>query len=136
MKISDAFPAAYLKVTDLQGRRVTVTIDHVDMEDIGDDHKPVAYFAGKSKGLVLNRTNANMIVEIVGSEETDGWKGHAIVLFATKVDFQGRRVDAIRVDRPTAAAALKTVGKRAVLPPPLPQVEPEIDTDLEDAIIF
>lgn len=101
MKIGEAFPSKYLKASDLQGRRVAVTIHSVDMENIGDDtDKLVIYFQGKDKGFVCNRTNANMIAEIIGSEETDEWTGQKIVLYSTKVDFQGRRVDAIRVDYP------------------------------------
>ena len=100
MDINSAFPSKYLKAADLKGRRVMVTISAVEMEDIGDDDsKPVVYFEGKSKGLVLNKTNSNMIIEITDSSETDSWAGQQIVLFSTKVDFQSRRVDAIRVDK-------------------------------------
>lgn len=101
MKISEAFPSKYLKAADLQGRRITATIDQVEMANIGDDtDKMVVYFVGKEKGFVLNRTNANMIAEIAKSEETEDWHGVKIVIFPTRVDFQGRRVDAIRVDYP------------------------------------
>lgn len=102
MKIGEAFPSKYLKAADLQGRRVNVTIDSVEMQNIGDDtDKLVIYFKGKEKGFVCNRTNANMIAEICQSEETDDWAGKQILLYTAKVDFQGRRVDAIRVDYPT-----------------------------------
>jgi hypothetical protein len=101
MNISGAFPSNYLKAADLQGRRVTVTIAGVKMEDIGGDHKPVVKFQGKDRGMVLNKTNANMIAEIAGTEETDEWTGVAVVLYPTKVDFQGKRVDAIRIDYAT-----------------------------------
>lgn len=104
MNIGTAFPSNYLKAADLQGRRVTVQIAGVNMEDIGGDHKPILSFIGKEKGLVLNKTNANMITEIVGSDETNDWQGHSIVLYPTKTDFQGKRVDAIRVDYPNGAA--------------------------------
>ena len=107
MNINTAFPSTFLKAADLGGQRRQATIDRVAMEDIGGDHKPIVYFSGKDKGLVLNRTNSNMIAEIAGSEETDDWKGTAIVLFPTKVDFQGKRVDAIRVDYPTKGKTTK-----------------------------
>lgn len=100
MKLTEAFPGAFLKAADLQGKRVPVIIDKVDMEDIGGEEKPVVHFKGKDRGLVLNRTNANMIAEITGSDETDDWVGVSIILYCAKVDFQGRRVDAIRVDAP------------------------------------
>lgn len=108
MNINTAFPSSYLKAADLQGRRVPVTVDRVAMEDIGGEHKPVLFFQGKDRGLVLNKTNAAMIAEIAASEETDEWKGVRIVLYPTKTDFQGKRVDAIRVDYPEAVAPQRT----------------------------
>lgn len=117
MNINGAFPSTFLKAADLSGRRALVTISHVTMEDIGDEHKPVLFFAGKEKGLVLNKTNANAITEITGTDETDGWRGKAIVLYVAKVDFQGKRVDAIRVDYPQTAT-------QAPVPPPPPVSAP------------
>jgi hypothetical protein len=72
MRMSSAFPSNYLRAADLQGRNVTVTIDRVAMEDIGGDHKPVLYFRGKEKGMVLNKTNGNNISAAYG-DETDDW---------------------------------------------------------------
>ena len=115
MKISAAFPSKYIKAADLNGRKITVTIDSVEMANIGDDQdKLVVYFEGKTKGFVLNITNANMITEIAGTEETDEWKGVKIALYPTKVDFQGRRVEAIRVDYPPAAAPAQTTTRPPV----------------------
>jgi len=113
VNINGAFPSSYLKAADLQGRRVTVAIDKVVMEDIGGEHKPVVKFQGKDRGIVLNKTNAAMIAEIAGSEETDDWHGVKVTLYPTKTDFQGKRVDCIRVDYPTNGAA----PKRAPEPP-------------------
>lgn len=98
MNIDNAFPSSYLKAADLGNKRVPVTISHIDMEKLGEDNKAIVYFSGKEKGLVLNVTNKNMIVEICGSTETDEWVGKKIMLYSTKVDFQGKRTDAIRVD--------------------------------------
>lgn len=111
MKIGSAFPSTYLKAADLNGKQVMVRISHVAMEDIGGEHKPVVYFQGSEKGLVLNKTNSTAITEIAGTEETDDWAGVRIMLYSTKVDFQGKRVDALRVDVPPK-------GKRAAPPPP------------------
>lgn len=99
MKISTAFPSTYLKAADLQGHNVKVTMGHVAMEDIGGDHKPVLYFQGKEKGMVVNKTNANNISQAYG-DDTDNWVGKEIVLFSTWVDFQGKSVEAIRVRPP------------------------------------
>jgi hypothetical protein len=103
MRMSTAFPSKYLRAADLQGRDVTVTIERVEMADIGDDDpKPVVYFKGKEKGLVLNKTNAGTIADTLG-DETDDWTGAAIVIFPTKTDYQGKRVDAIRLRVPRQA---------------------------------
>ena len=74
MRISDAYPSNYLKASDLQGRTVVVTIDHCDIEDIGDERKPILYFQGKQKGMVLNKTNANNVSVLYG-DDTDDWIG-------------------------------------------------------------
>lgn len=89
MKIGAAFPSKYLKAADLQGRRVPVTIDRVELEDVDDgDRKPVLYFRGTDRGLVLNRTNAAALTDHLGTDETDQWRGRRVVLFPTRVDFQ------------------------------------------------
>lgn len=96
MKVSSAFPSTYLKAADLEGRNIGVTMDYVKMEDIGGDHKPVLYFVGKEKGMVLNKTNANNITMVYG-DESDDWRGGELTLYSAMVDFQGRSVEAIRV---------------------------------------
>ena len=101
MKISEAFPSNFLRVDDLQDRRVRLTIESVSMKQVGGDDKPVVYFRGKDRGLVLNKTNAAMIEEIAGTDQMDDWAGTEIVLYPARVDFKGKRVPAIRVDYPT-----------------------------------
>lgn len=96
MDINAAFPSNWLKAADLQGRDIQVTIKEVVSEDIGDGHKPVVYFTRGSKGLVLNKTNALTIAEVYGND-TDKWMGAVITVYPDKTQFQGRRVDCIRV---------------------------------------
>lgn len=96
MKISSAFPSDYLKAADLQGRTVTVKMSRVAMQDMNGEPKPILYFEGKDKGMVLNKTNANKIVEMFG-DDTDKWTGEAIVLYEAMVEFKGDTVAAIRV---------------------------------------
>lgn len=102
--INDAFPSKYLRAADLQGRTPTVTISEVKTETVGDDQRLVVYFTGKDKGLVLNKTNANAIADILGDEDTDNWTDGRITLITAKVDFQGKRVPAIRIEEPAASA--------------------------------
>jgi len=89
------FPTRYVSVSDLNGRDVTVVINNVVVETLGDDSsKPVAYFVGTEKGLVLNKTNNNMIIEMHGTD-TSNWIGKSVTLYPTKVEFQGKLTDAI-----------------------------------------
>lgn len=102
MNIQEAFPSKYIKAADLNDQNVRVIMERVEMEDIGDDgDKPVLYFRGKSKGMVMNKTNSNNIAIVYG-DETDDWVGKEIILYPTMVDYQGRSVPAIRVRPPQA----------------------------------
>lgn len=105
MNIDTAFPSNYLKAADIEGGDMVLTISKVVMETVGDDEKPIVYFAEMDKGLVLNKTNANTIKGLTSSPNTDDWVGKRISLFATEVDFQGKQTMALRVRmRPPDAA--------------------------------
>jgi len=119
MKIGAAFPSKYLKADDLGTNRPIVTIERVTLEDVGGDgeHRPVIRFAGKDKALVCNRTNANIITEVLGSDDTDDWEGKQIRLYATKTEFQGKRVPCIRVDETKVLLPAKPKAKPAPPPP-------------------
>ena len=109
MNLDQMYPSKWLKASDLQGQTIPVVIMRVVMEDVGDEAgKPVAYFQGKEKGLVLNKTNA-MSIGVVHGQETEGWVGKTIELFPTVVMFQGQNVPAIRV-RPVATAYAEAYG--------------------------
>lgn len=99
MRISAAFPSDYLKAADLQGRQVKVKIDRVEIKEIGGEPKPILYFVGKEKGVVLNKTNASNIAAAYG-DDTDDWQDAEVILFEAMVDFQGKTVPAIRVRIP------------------------------------
>jgi arabinogalactan endo-1,4-beta-galactosidase len=101
MKISESFPSKYLKAADLQGREVRVIMANVETEKLGDDDKPVLYFKGKEKGVVLNRTNSSAIADAYG-DDTEDWFDQPLILFSVMVDFQGKVGPAIRCRVPTA----------------------------------
>ncbi len=108
MKLSEVFSGNYLKADDLQGRTVPVTISKVEVKEFDDGNKIVVFFAGKDKSLVCNKTNASIIAENLGSDDTDLWTNGKISLCVKKVEFQGKLVPAIRVvlvDKPVAAPA-------------------------------
>ena len=102
MRMSNAFPSAFLKAADLMqspGQSVTVSINGCQLEKVGEGELPVVRFAGKDAGLVLNKTNSNVMVDAFG-DDTDGWLGRVMEVYATKVQYKGDMVDGLRVRIP------------------------------------
>ena len=97
-KLNEIFTGSYLKADDLKGRSVTVTIEKAEVVEFDDGHKVVVRFVGKDKALVCNKTNANIIAEVTGQDDTDHWAGHSLTLSVKKVEYQGKLVPAIRVE--------------------------------------
>lgn len=107
MDIDAAFPSKYIKASDLQGREVTVAMSQVVIEAVGrnnSDKKPVLYFQGKEKGLVLNKTNSRAISAVYGGD-TSRWMGQPVVLYPAMTDFSGEQVPCIRIRAAYSGAA-------------------------------
>lgn len=96
MKASDLYKSRFLNAEDLGNRTIEVTIADVQEEEIGDKSPLVLYFKGKDKQLVLNKTNALAVIELLG-DDTDDWTGKTIKLKTEGVQYQGKRVRAVRV---------------------------------------
>lgn len=130
MNISQAYPSRYLAADDLQGRAVTVTIETVTLQEIGQGHdkdtKLVLTFTGKQKALACNKTNAKTIEKLWGSE-TDNWIGKPIILAVREVEFQGNMVWAIRVSlqKPAAAGVQGAPAGTGRSDPPKPAHRPQ-----------
>ena len=96
------FPSQWLKAADFRGKTVTVLIERIDPRadlkrtDGSSEKKPVVYFRGDWKPMVLNRTNGRVLAKLYGPEVT-GWIGKPIMLRSEKVSSFGQTVDAIRV---------------------------------------
>lgn len=130
--INEAFPSNYLKAADLKGASPVVTMDRVDMEDVGQskERKAILYFVGKDKGLILNKTNANKIIELTGTPITEEWQGCQIRLYSATVEFQGAPVEAIRVKAVSVKPRGPKVTPKPVAPPPPDDDEPmPVDED-------
>lgn len=116
MKLTEAYPSAFLKADDLNGKQVRLTIEDVTLEEIGQgkdkEKKLIVSFVGKEKKLVLNKTNAKTISKLYG-DETDGWIDKDIIIAAREVEFQGDMVWSIRVSlsKPTAAEPVAAAAK-------------------------
>jgi hypothetical protein len=99
--LEEFFPSKHLKATDLDGKEVRVTIANVEREKLGDDMKPVVYFKGKEKGVVLNKGNTTTLVDAFGRNSQD-WFGRDVILLSVWTDYQGKPVQGIRIRLPTA----------------------------------
>lgn len=105
MNVNDFYQteSKWLKAGDLKkdGKPVKVhlTIDRTEIVEFKDNTKKLAVmFRGKEKGLVLNKTNAQLIAEQHG-ENSDEWAGREISIYPTTTDFGGERVECIRVEQ-------------------------------------
>lgn len=150
MNIGTAFPSKFLKVADLAGKEINVTIADCHVDAIGPEkqQRPVLSFIGVKKSLVLNQVNSRKIVMLLGSEETDNWQGKKICLVPSQTEYRGEVVPCIRIQAAkNAKAGKKPAGKPkpAVVEDPDDDLPPEliadaeerdIDPDDEDAVPF
>lgn len=112
MKLSEAFPSAFLKADDLNNQSVTVEISAVELTELGQgrdkETKLLISFRGKEKKLVCNKTNGSTISKLYG-DDTDAWIGQKITLQSREVEFQGDMVLAIRVSLQKPGVTAKPV---------------------------
>lgn len=106
MKVSEEFPSKYLKSSDLNGKEPVLKINSVTKEEVGKEKqkKMVIYFAGKQKGMVLNKTNSEKMAYKFG-DDTDDWAGQSVQLYTELVQFQGQKHEGLRL-RPSVATEL------------------------------
>ncbi len=115
----DSLPSNWLKAADFEKPRL-LTIKAFRVEKVGDEQKPVVFFAEDERGLVLNITNGNSIEDIAGSADPATWTGKRIVLYKTETEMKGKRTDCIRVRAP----------KPGAVPPPPPPDYVATDEDV------
>lgn len=95
------FKTDYVGAWDLKGD-TEVTIERVAEREelVGEggkkDHKPVLYFKGATKKMVLGKTNAKSVGKVLGNDTTD-WPGKKITLYPTTCQAFGETVECIRV---------------------------------------
>ena len=145
-KRNEVFPNKYPKASDLNGKPIVVVIESAVQEtlktlDGKEQTKTVLYFkGGGDKGLVLNKTNALLCASVCGSTSIDDWPGQTVRLYPTMVSFQGRVVEAVRINgaAATPAEAAPAEAKRAKAAPaaPAPAADPNPFDDLDDEIPF
>ena len=99
----------YLKGSDLGGKSVTVKIDTVTVEEVGQgrdaETKWVLYFIGQKKGMILNVTNQRALIGLFGEpagstddDVSEHFHGKSVELWFDKdVAYAGKRVGGLRL---------------------------------------
>jgi hypothetical protein len=98
------FNPLYLGSHDLEpDKEYKVTIERIerDVEVIGDggkkQKKPIIYFKGAQKPMILNSTNSKMIMKVTGSKYIEDWVGKSIIFKVMQEKSFGEIMDVIRV---------------------------------------
>lgn len=113
--IDSMVTSKFLKTADVPDP-VIVTIRGVGQVNVAkDDAEPEMKWAIKftefDKAMVLNTTNLQVAANVLGSKDTDEWKGKEIVLYTEpNVSFGGKVVGGLRF-RGQEKAPVKAVGK-------------------------
>jgi hypothetical protein len=80
---------------------VRVVIESIEPETVGDgERKLVARFEGKSKGLILNDTNLEVIEQRCGQDTADAIGSHWDLYVDPDVRYGGKKVGGIRLRSP------------------------------------
>lgn len=96
------FDARFLGAWDLPPNRdVVVTIASVAPETVRnaankEAKKPVLTFVARTKGLLLNKTNAKTVATMYGTD-TARWIGRQVALYATTTMMASEKVECIRI---------------------------------------
>jgi len=101
MNLKEAFKSEYLRVQDLHGQPKTYTIRDVFVEAVGQEkeEKPVVQFKETPLKMVLNKTNAQLLIDLFG-EDTERYVGQKILVTPARTEFGGKQVDCLRLAVP------------------------------------
>lgn len=117
----------YLKGEHLGGKKPIVTIEEIVIETTHaggqEEEKPVAYFVGKSKGLILSPTNQRALRAMFG-DDVAACQGKSVMLEVVPMRVAGRDTLPIRISPAPQPAA----------PAPKPEPTPESTNGWDDLV--
>ena len=98
----------YLKASHLKTAIVPATVDRIEFQTVHprpgqEEIKPVMYFVGKQKGLILTSTNQDFLRATFG-DEINGSYGKQITLRAVHKMIAGRGIDTVIIGLPAQEA--------------------------------
>jgi len=80
----ELYPGRFIKAGELQGKKVTLTIRSVDLDELEGDSgkkiKGIVSFEETGKALVLNKTNGICLRAMFGRKIAD-WEGKRVTVF-------------------------------------------------------
>lgn len=123
--VDEAYGSRFLGVTDIGTKKIRTKIVKVRKEEVKDRDSGrmkktlIVFFENVDKGLVLNVTNKNILVDALGKPPA-GWLGASVgILVDPNVGFGGRKTGGVRLSvlLPPAAAVVKAVPKPTTTPP-------------------
>lgn len=100
-KYGGLYSGTYLKAVDLKNQYTPVILTDVRPEGIKQQNGPdrqmlCVGFRGAEQRLILNTTNYNTLVELLGENE-DAWENQRVQLWKTMTEYGGKMVPAIRI---------------------------------------
>jgi hypothetical protein len=107
MNIKDRFAGAFFNADHVRAAK-TLTIDDINVEEVGGEEKVVMSFRECEERLVCNKTNAMTIAEEWG-DETDDWIGGTIQLSRGATMMKGKRVPCVQVQCVKRSPGLEAV---------------------------
>lgn len=130
------YDAKYVRAWDIPpGQDAVCIIDRVEGETIKgvdkEDRRPVVYFRGKQKGMVLNKGMGKAIKGMYGRFVKD-WIGKPIAIYATQVTAFGETHDVVRV-RPSVPQKPRGQKPPKDAPPQLPPASDIHDAEFEES---
>jgi hypothetical protein len=124
----------YFRASDLdQVKELTLTIAYLVQDEMVFEHeKDVLYFSDDARRLVLNYTNIEALMDLLGDEPAD-WPNHRITLY--QATYHDRKADedkpCIRVRGPGTGASPPPVPNNGpALPVPLPLRARDLDDEI------
>lgn len=94
------YPGRFLKSGELLGKKVTVEIADVTIDELenekGKKIQGIIYLKGTDKQIVLNKTNGLCLRAMFGRKLPE-WVGKRIVIFQDQTRFGSDTVDCIRI---------------------------------------
>jgi len=81
MDMEKAIPSPWFSAQDFDGVGKEFTIGQVMMQQVQAQFKPVMFFHGQEKALIINGSNNKILMALFG-KESNAWTGNKIVLYS------------------------------------------------------